>query len=371
MQPLRIALLFYISGYVGIREIFSNFVIINYCIMDPIDKFLTPDLPLSHKYYWRNRMSRHHIDRMLRLAPFDQLEGDVNGVPDTRYLMYRVDELVAPDGARRYEFLIEYDIYNPSQGIYFGCKSVTIPGHRHKKEILNANEDWSRVKSHILRRLNNIFIDKDFSYRFNAADNANDNTYWPFWISLYEDEDPREVATRALSVIAGAYRQLEAGELPEISEKENSGEKSNEVRTAFTEEAYSRLRRSIESSVKAVSYLGNGVSANEPLSQQAWRLFEEFLVKGVEVGFLHKVSYYERAWMLDKEYSDVDFKCMMTLVFQQISNILGTDTIRISWTNLLGVFLQPDETPFKQQVKTLSVKAPTRRYWSSLLCEVF
>lgn len=331
--------------------------------MNLIDEILTPSLCPTHKYYWRNHLSRHHISRMLRLAPLDQLMGDVNGVSDSRYLMYRVETILSPCGARRYEFLIEYDICNPSQGIYFGCKSLTLPGHRHSKEISIANDDWQRVKPHALLRLNNIFIDKDFDYRFQNTDNANDNTFWPFWISLYEDEDPQALAVRALSAIASAYRQLFEGTLPPISDKITFKEKKIITRTAFTEEAYSRLRDSIQSYVKAIS----ASSHEHKMSKQirAWKLFEIFLAKSEETGILHKVDYYEKAWMLNCSYSDIDFKCLMTLLFKRLSECLDIESIRIPWSNLIAIFLRSDGTTFKQQIKTLNPTPSTRRYWET------
>lgn len=334
--------------------------------MNLIDEFLTPSLRPSHKYYWRNRISRHHISRMLSLAPLERLMGDVNGKPDPRYLMYRVETLLSPDGGRRYEFLIEYDIYNPSQGIYFGCKSVTMPEHRHSRELSLANDDWQHVRPHAMLRLNNIFIDKDFTYRFQDTDNANDNTYWPFWISLYEDEDPQALAVRALSTIAAAYRQLFEGTLPKISGKIISNEK-NVTRTAFTKEAYSRLRESIQSYVRVASSPSKGDVTLLPKQLRAWQLFEDFLAKAEEEGILHKVDYYEYAWMLDNCYSDIDFKCMMTLLFQQLSHRLDLESIRIPWSSLIGIFLHSDGTPFKLQIKTLNPTASTRRLWSTLL----
>ena len=331
--------------------------------MNLIDEIITSSLCPTHKYYWRNHLSRHHIFRMLRLAPIDQLTGDVNVVTDSRYLMYRVETILSPDGTRRYEFLIEYDIYNPSQGIYFGCKSVTLPGHRHSKEITLANDDWQRIRPHALLRLNNIFVDKDFDHRFQDTDNANDNTFWSFWISLYEDEDPQALAVRALSTIASAYRQLFEGTLPPISDKIISNEKKIITRTAFTEEAYSRLRDSIQSSVKATSTpIQEGIMSKQIM---AWQLFEIFLAKAEETGILHKVDYYEKAWILNCSYSDIDFKCLMTLLFKRLSERLDIESIRIPWSSLIGIFLRSDGTPFKQQIKTLNPTSSTRRYWET------
>ncbi|MDE6769537.1 MAG: hypothetical protein K2J78_07425, partial [Muribaculaceae bacterium] len=204
----------------------------------------------TDKYYWVNKASEHHIRRMLTLAPADSLKGDLMGVATPQYMMYRTEVLTSADGNRRYEFLIEYDIYNPSQGIYFGCKSITLPGHDHQEEITKAMEDWRMALPHVLQRLNNVFVDKDFTYRFKDTDNDNDNTFWPFWITLYEDEDPREIGVRALSVIAGVYRQLLEGTLPDLPQSSVAEEKQITVRTAFTEDAYLRLSDTVKRAIK-------------------------------------------------------------------------------------------------------------------------
>ena len=41
----------------------------------------------------------------------------------------------------------------------------------------------------LLLFLKNTFPGKFFTHRFKPTNNANNHTYWPFWITLHEDED--------------------------------------------------------------------------------------------------------------------------------------------------------------------------------------
>lgn len=150
----------------------------------------------ADKYYWTNRASVHHIERLSALAELTASPEQILASGTPRYITHTVATLLSADGHRRYEFLIEYDIYNPSQGIYFGCKSTTLPNYDHKSETANALSDWQLARPFVTLRLNNVFVVKDFTYRYKDTDNDADLTFWPFWISLYEDESPVDVAVR-------------------------------------------------------------------------------------------------------------------------------------------------------------------------------
>ncbi|MDE7419475.1 MAG: hypothetical protein K2N35_04630, partial [Muribaculaceae bacterium] len=86
------------------------------------------------KYYWSNRASIHHIDRLKEFLP-ERSDPDkilISGEP--RYIEHIEQQIVSPDGHRHYDLLIEYDIYHPSHGIYFGCRSTTLPDFDHAVE---------------------------------------------------------------------------------------------------------------------------------------------------------------------------------------------------------------------------------------------
>lgn len=313
----------------------------------------------NDKYHWLNAASGYHKSRMLQLGRAEELVGDVRGEKDEKYMRYLLTSIDHPDGGRRYEFLIEYDIFNPSQGVYFGCKSLTLPAHRHSVQIRRAQEDWQRAMPFVIQRLNNIFVDKDFTYRFRDSDNDNNGTFWPFWISLYEDEDPRQIGVRALENIATVYRQLISGSLPTVPPAVSGG-KTTAVRTAFTEEAYDALRESIRKTIRTKTGL------NE-LADQGWELFETFLRRAESEGIIIREESYERAWCPDSGFGDVDFKCMMQFLFDSIAMRIGIENLGVPWESLLKIFMRPDGTTYKVHLKTLTPKAITRRLWRDTL----
>ena len=49
--------------------------------------------------------------------------------------MYKIESLDHPSGLARYEFLVEYDRYEPHVGIYFGCKCITLSDTDHRQMI--------------------------------------------------------------------------------------------------------------------------------------------------------------------------------------------------------------------------------------------
>ena len=311
------------------------------------------------KYYWVNRASEYHQQRMRSLALATELVGDVRGIADEKYMMYRLGIIDVPGGGRRYEFLMEYDIYNPSQGIYYGCKSVTHPGFSHSNQIAKAEEDWRNVEPFVLQRLNNVFVDKDFTHRFRPTDNDHNRTFWPFWISLYEEEDPKEVGLRALDIIYRTYNDYFDGKLP-AALPSPAVTKKFVVTTAFTEEAFHSFEESVKKNLR--KKLSDPAHVDE-----GWRMVEEFIEKGEQEGWLHRMGGYEKAWCLSEEYGDVDFNIIMKILFEEVGEKLATESIPVPWESLIRIFLRADGSAFKTQVKTLQPAANVRRYWRKKL----
>ena len=317
---------------------------------------------------WIRKAGETHISRFSRLAPLEETEGELAGEKDPRYLMYKIGSMTSGEKSRKYEFLIEYDTYLPSQGIYFGCKSITLPGGDHKEEILKADRDWMEIKDLAARRLNNVFVNKDFSSRFKVTDNANNNTYWPFWISLHEDEDVWNVGVRALDIIRQAFKGV-SGDNWEFDI--SSGEKiyykddCNSTETAFTDKAFEMLQTNIKRNVKQC--LTKNLRGRDDLFLDR---FLYFLEKATEKGFLIRNYGYEKAWQLNERFKDTDFTAFSKVLFNFIGQATEVVGFKIPWSNLIRVFMRADETPYKIQVKTLNVKEEKLRYWEDLLgCE--
>lgn len=67
------------------------------------------------------------------------------------------------------------------------------------------NEEWKDIRYYVTAVLENTFPGKSFTHRFKPTNNANNHTYWPFWITLHEDEDIVEVGARAVRLIRSIY----------------------------------------------------------------------------------------------------------------------------------------------------------------------
>jgi hypothetical protein len=154
-------------------------------------------------------------------------------------LMHRIDTLYSKDGRRLYEFLIEYDVESPSVGIYYGCRGVTVDGFDHTQEIAQFRHDYDMVKTEICRVLNNTFLDKDFSHRLKLTDNANDGTYWLFWITLNEEEDICDVGVNATTIIRNIFKRYLDGEV--FSNAELPKKRPKKESMSFTNETFQGL----------------------------------------------------------------------------------------------------------------------------------
>lgn len=149
------------------------------------------------------------------------IDNSFNGVKANHHIMYKciVNEksgetlLMTSDGCIGYEFLVEFDKLDPAYGIYYGCRGHIKAGDQ-KSGIKRIEDDWENLKVEVTAVLNNTFVDKDFSKRFQPTNNANNKTYWPFWISLGADENVIEVAARATKLICNIYKKYINGWKP-------------------------------------------------------------------------------------------------------------------------------------------------------------
>ncbi|MDE6479507.1 MAG: hypothetical protein K2L45_04490 [Muribaculaceae bacterium] len=308
------------------------------------------------KYYWTNRASIHHIERLKDFLPANSDAEVILRSGSPRYIEHWEESVVSGDGHRRYDLLLEYDIYHPSHGIYFGCRSLTLPGFDHDVETKEALEEWNKVMPLALRRLNNVFPEKDFSSRLRDTDNDNDRTFWPFWISLHEDESPHDVACVALRIMSAAYRDYIAGK----SIPESVGEPEDivypHIRTAFTQEAYDSFLNRMAANVAIISDLEH----KQTNMRHAIRIFESVLEKAEARGLVTRSDAYACAWCLKEGISDIEFASMVKAVFRLIGDNLNLPSpVKIPWKDLIRIFLRYDETPFKEQLKTLKAQQDT------------
>lgn len=156
------------------------------------------------------------------------------------HMMYKYGApLISKDGCRAYTFNIEYCTDTPSEGIYYGAFGVVLRGtiDEHKKSF---DHEWNAIRPIAAQVLGNTFDNPYFNMLFRQTDNVNDNTYWPFWISLGEDEDIVEVAYRAVRIIRRIYEAYFANE---IDKSYSHARKSTVKKPSFscTEKAFENI----------------------------------------------------------------------------------------------------------------------------------
>lgn len=71
----------------------------------------------------------------------------------------------------------------------------------------------------------NTFPGKSFTHHFEPTNNANNHTYWSFWITLHKDEDIVEVGTRAVRLIKSVYERCFKNKILKQSQKFQQKEK--------------------------------------------------------------------------------------------------------------------------------------------------
>ena len=342
--------------------------------------FATLNASFRNEYTYE--ASKHYVEKMQKLLGKHSIQSDVYNlyfdnekkleipvalkgyVPDGKggvrlellyTLMHRIDTLYSKDGHRLYEFLIEYDVESPSVGIYYGCRGVTVDGFDHTQEIAQFRHDYDMVKTEIRRVLNNTFLDKDFSHRLKLTDNANDGTYWLFWITLNEEEDICDVGVNATTIIRNVFKRYLDGEV--FSNAELSKKRPKKESMSFTNETFQCLLDNMK------YYHFGGKIENKEKSKKAQELFKRFLKKAQQKRIMIKDPSYECAYKvlhaIDKEEcGNADFVRMMYAFFDYLySKELfykkeNKTYIELPWEDLRKVFLDKDGNAFPESIKT-------------------
>ena len=90
-------------------------------------------------------------------------DASFHGNKAPHHMMYKLETLYSKDGCRGYEFLIEYDVYEPVVGIYYGCKGLILD-ENDKDGMAMFNEEWEDIRYYVTAVLENTFPGK-FFYR--------------------------------------------------------------------------------------------------------------------------------------------------------------------------------------------------------------
>jgi len=272
------------------------------------------------------------------------LDNSFNGVKAGHHIMYKckVDDaggtmLITSDGHIGYEFLVEFDLEDPEYGIYYGCRGHVKKGNQGEG-IQRIQEYWEEVRNEVCVVLNNTFEDKDFTNRFQVTDNANNKTFWPFWIALGADEDIVEVAARATKLIRNVYKKFIKGGRPRTTLKK----KTLEVRTKYTQKAYQIVLDTIE-----VKY-----------GQEVKEKFEKFIKKMEEHGIVVRDDRYERCYIF-KDFNNTMVFCLIK-EFCCDAKISPEKSSKIPWIYFTPLFLSKRDESF-DSIKKMKPNTDTEK----------
>lgn len=316
-----------------------------YSCIGRFEELVTARKSLNYTYWKKyvKESSKFYIDKMMELTENGdrrEIQGELRGKETPHHLMYKLPRLECPENPEiYYEFLIEYDIYDSDVGIYYGVKGISPDGSNHDEAIEIATNHYEKIKPKLCKILNNVFIDKDFSRRFKMTNNANDNTYWPFWISLYEDEDINKVGVLAINIIRDTYEKL----LRPNPEVENYVAKlkgrmpSQKCLSRFTEDSIKYWRDSLD-------------CVGKKIDRRVSRLILEFLARSLKAGwfkqpvipgatngymFIHKHAKHKREFT-------IFWKTLLKMVGEKLELPKEKKKIDVSWHAVSCVFMAAD-----------------------------
>lgn len=243
------------------------------------------------------------LDRMESVEDFVR-DDTYHGIKSGHHRAYKLKVgpagetfLESSDKTRRYEFMIEFDFDDASYGIYYGCRGLILGGNQ-EEQIHIFDSEWARLRNEICLVLNNTFPSLDFTRRFQLTNNANNRTYWPFWISLYAGEDIIDVAARATRLMAKVYLHfLNSSDIPtETSVMKNVDKEL----PRFSEVKY----RSILNEIMGRSRIAAQANAEKAAA------FKEFFKLAEKMGILTKDDRYEKAWRVCK-YKNIEIAALI------------------------------------------------------------
>ena len=307
-----------------------------------------------------------------RIRQLDRLKGvfvednNINGVKARHLIMYKLvcdeeghTELRSQDGNRAYEFLVEFDLEDVAYGIYYGCRGL-IKGGKKEEQIGMLQAEWDELLSaEVCNLLNNTFLDKDFSHRFQKTNNADRGTYWPFWLSLNEDEDVIEVAARAVRLTFNVYkRYLVDGILPETRKVVP---KTVNVRTRYTQEAFDQTLSTLASEGRQQVF--DGAKARAVLRRFIRRAMVE--ARNCKPGLVEDPRY-EKCWRFYR-ISNVQAGFLLTELAGRMGVPVGK---KMSWHLFTDIFLsakgEPLESLRQLYAQSKGKKGDNYRDWAKL-----
>ena len=323
-------------------------------MMNPDSQVSVPALEDRKREELSTEYRDKFVRRMYRLRSLKKTfkeDCSFNGIHSDKHLMFKYicddegrTELWSKDGNRAYEFLIEFDLVDTAYGIYYGCRGL-IKGGDQEEQIARLQAEWDEVlRGEVCNVLNNTFVDKDFSGRFQKTNNANDRTYWPFWVSLFEEEDVIDVAARAVQLMYRIYkRYLVDGIVPE---NRVVTPKALEVRTRYTRAAFDASMAAIEADLQKLDE-----------ATKAKALLQRFLKNATREGRAGRKGLvvdtrYEKCWRFHG-ISNVQSAFLLAElskrmgVLKEMAREKGKDTAKVPWGFFSAYLLSESDKPLE------------------------
>jgi len=323
----------------------------------------------------------HYIEKMHQLD-FDsrfKREDGIIGKSIPHIMMYKLKIgdngetiIMSKDGHRGYEFLVEFDKDSFEYGIYYGCRATILKGDI-SEEIHIVKLEWEHILSKIICQvLDNTFIGKKFRWRFLPTNNANDNTYWAFWITLASDEDIVEVAARATYLIGKTYKYYledndveQLDELIEIAEFDSNENGVIHSPTRFSNESY-------EESLIGISKIGEvSRGTKEYKDQERARkraIFEAFIDGAIRENIIEIAYQYEKGFNI-VSIDNVTFAHLLVQLCLYIKGASETEILnedlhemKIPWGNFTPLFLSARGEVIENIKKSYSDSLNNRKY---------
>lgn len=322
---------------------------------------------------WK-KYNKRLVDRYIKLMEHLDSQKDFrrddtfHGIHSDHHIMYKLDTLKSIDGKRGYEFLIEFDILEPTVGIYYGVKGIIQPGADADEQREQYDKEWKDVRDHMIEVLNNTFEGKNFANIWRPTDNANNRTYWPFWFALSEDNTVVDVAARATRLIKKIYEARVLNprlteDLKDTKSESTGSEKGKNkiqnaeditIETRFTQKAFDELLRRMEYG----NIPTNSKEKNKPtkysnynkLNKEFFSLFLELAVKEKR---LVRSNEYEMAWEFQEEKRE--FAELMIALFYLLKNEGRITQRRMPWNYIEKVFLDKDSNMVVNSLRQINM----------------
>ncbi len=332
----------------------------------PLTKEVLADILIGRPYklnfkQWEKytiASSDFYLRKMAKLKGNDlgiKEDSTLHGQPTPNHIMFKLDSIDVPGRKdMRYEFLIEYDIYEPHVGIYYGCKCITARGADHQNVIDQAERDFKAIRDTLIRVLNNVFSELDFSYRLRVTNNAENGTFWPFWIRLNEEEDIEQVGVKALKLIRHIYETyLKKDNSTQLSlngkaqDYDTIGWKDLRIRyEGYTDESYDLKDSEVKfgmildgykklcKKVDALPYNYGCEGASKKLRKLPKEILGHFMQKMLKKGIVEPDDWY---YGINKVYKFKGFSEIR--ISDEISKLFKENNINLESTYVFPIFL--------------------------------